>query len=710
DAGIFSARGIGQTTREAIKIRQINAPLESSGQSLNTAFKTLEAEARAELRRFRVLNENIRIGRRMIYLRFKGQDQVIAINWVKGMDILSEFRAEYRRIYQSTLAFEVEIEKILVRVIEKSGDDEIKNIRINRKKSPPASGQKKFIRWAELEPGCRLTGPCTVSSNQASVLVAEGWKLQVQDNKDLVLIPERNRHEVQNWAPAINLELFQNRFRSIAEQMGAQLQYSAFSVNVKERLDFSCAILDDQARLLVNAPHIPVHLGSLGISARLVLRDFELGPGDILLSNHPSYGGSHLPDLTLLKAVYDDHQRLIGYVTNRAHHAEIGGMTPGSMPAFATRLDEEGVIFKPTYIYRGGRADWKQVRKCLTSARYPSRNPDLNILDLRAAIAALLAGEKRLQSLAKTYGREYLRKQMRRILYQGKEQIGEYIRKHEGARLRAMEYLDDGHCIRLVLSIKKGKMTLDFSGSSGVHPGNLNANPAIVQSVVLYTLRLLCDRDISLNEGILHQVKIILPQGFINPLFPASDADSPAVVGGNTEVSQRLTDCLIKAFGLAACSQGTMNNFLFGNKKYTYYETIGGGTGAGPGFHGRSAIHQHMTNTKITDPEELEWRYPVRLEKFEIRRGSGGSGRWQGGNGICRQIRFLEPMTVTILAQHRKEKPYGLEGGFPGKCGKEMLFSKNQASVLNSNQSFEVKSGDMVKIETPGGGGWGKLK
>lgn len=710
DAGIFSARGIMHTSRAVIKIKQINAPLELLGKSLVSAFRKLEGEATAELRRNHVKNKNWEIGGRKVYLRFKGQDQVIAINWKQGMDVQAAFRAEYQRIYRSDLDFQVEVEKILVRVLEKNGTREFKSISINKKITSPAILKKKFIRWNELQGGHRFTGPCTISSAQASVFIEDGWTVRVMNNWDLVAIPSHKQKAAQSWSPAINLELFQNRFRSIAEQMGAQLQYSAFSVNVKERLDFSCAVLDDQARLLVNAPHIPVHLGSLGISARLILRDFNLDQGDIILSNHPRYGGSHLPDLTLLKAVYDDQNRLIGYVTNRAHHAEIGGMTPGSMPAFASRLEEEGVIFNPTYIYRSGKPGWKQVRGMLTQARYPSRNPQLNILDLKAAIASLLAGEKRLQSLAKTYGTVYVRKQMRRILNQGKELIGTYILNHAGARLRAIEYLDDGHRIQVFISIKEDKMTIDFTGTSGVHPGNLNANPAIVQSVVLYTLRLLCDRDISMNEGMLHHVKIINPVSFINPHFPASDEKSPAVVGGNTEVSQRLTDCLIKAFGLAACSQGTMNNFLFGNDRYTYYETIGGGTGAGPGFHGRSAIHQHMTNTKITDPEELEWRYPVRLEKFEIRRGSGGSGKWRGGNGICRQIRFLEPMTITILAQHRKEKPFGMEGGSTGKCGKQILIRGNKIIPLSSNQSFEVQTGDVVRIETPGGGGWGNEK
>lgn len=707
EAGVFSAMGISKTTLELMPVRQINELLEDCEHKLPKWFDQLRLLALQKFTHSGVSSKSTTLKFRQIYLRFKGQDQLIDMEWQAEIDLAKSFKEKYFKIYQTDFDYPVEVERILVKIqvnpVENQARQEFITAPFTKIKIIPRSS----FKWAELNTGQIIQGPCTVYHTQATCYIKEGWRGEVGHNKDLILTANKKRKAINVSTPAIELELFNNRFKAIAEQMGAQLQFSAFSVNVKERLDFSCALLDDRARLLVNAPHIPVHLGSLGLAARLILADFPLNEGDILLCNHPHYGGSHLPDLTLLKAVFDRQKKLIGYVINRAHHAEIGGMTPGSMPAFATNLEQEGVIFRPTFIYKRGKPQWKRITQLLIQAPYPSRKPELNILDLKAGISALLTGEKQLKLLAENHGTPYLQKQMQKIFNQSHNLIEQFRRNHEGQVYQATEKLDDGKIIQVKILMQKKHMVFDFSGTSSQHPGNLNANPSIVQSVLLYLLRLLCNRDITLNEGLMKNIKIIQPNSFIHPVFNKDDRLSPAVVGGNTEVSQRLTDTLIKAFELAACGQGTMNNFLFGNERYSYYETIGGGAGAGPGYNGRSAIHQHMTNTKITDPEELELRYPVRLNEFSIRKGSGGQGRFKGGDGITRVIQFLQAMTITILAQHRVVAPYGLQGGQAGACGAQHLLRKGKKIKLTANESFEVFPGDELSIHTPGGGGWG---
>ena len=512
----------------------------------------------------------------------------------------------------------------------------------------------------------------------------------------------------QAHGEAVELELFTNRFSAIAEEMGAQLQRTAFSVNVKERLDFSCALLDADAELLVNAPHIPVHLGSLGVCARLVLEKLPLEPGDVIMTNHPRYGGSHLPDVTLLSAVFSDEGERIGYVINRAHHAEIGGKRPGSMPPDARSLEEEGVVITPMYLVKGGEAKWEAVEGLFTQCLYPTRSLAENMADLNAALASLRSGAEALQQLTRAHGLPKVKHYMAALKNMAAQALEEALAAIPPGEYSAEERLDDGSRLAARINIQQGALDIDFSGTAPVHPHNLNANISIVYSVVLYVLRLLVKKDIPLNEGLMRRVRIHLPEGsLLHPHFEDDGAKCPAVVGGNTEVSQRLTDTLLKALGMAACSQGTMNNFLFGNARFGYYETIGGGAGAGPGFAGRSAVHQHMTNTRITDPEELELRYPVRLLRFAIRRGSGGVGEWPGGDGIIREFLFLEAVEMTLLSQHRVEAPYGMAGGGPGLPGVQMLIhAGGTEEPLAGMDSRALLPGDGVRIETPGGGGW----
>lgn len=488
--------------------------------------------------------------------------------------------------------------------------------------------------------------------------------------------------------------------------MGEMLRRTAVSTNVKERLDFSCALLDAAGELVVNAPHIPVHLGALGLCVRRLRESIEMEAGDVIVTNHPAFGGSHLPDVTVVTPVYQN-DILLGYVASRAHHAEIGGIRPGSMPPGARRLVEEGVVLPPFHLARKGVLDWEGLRRTLLDAPYPTRAVEENLADLRAAVAANHRGAEALRGLAREHGRESVAFYMAALKERAEERLRAALARLPEGRVAATERLDDGSPITVAIEVSRSGAVIDFAGSSGVHPGNLNAPPAVVRSAVLYVLRLLIAEPLPLNEGILRPVEIRVPPGMLNPPFPDDPAEAPAVVGGNVETSQRVVDTLMKALGLAACSQGTMNNVLFGNARFGYYETVCGGSGAVAGFHGASAVHTHMTNTRITDPELLEHRYPVRLERFAIRRGSGGAGRWRGGDGAVRELTFLEPMSLSLLTQHRVEQPYGMAGGAPGSPGRQRLVrASGEMEELASVDGREVEPGDRLILETPGGGGW----
>ncbi|MEE8137339.1 MAG: hydantoinase B/oxoprolinase family protein, partial [Thermoanaerobaculia bacterium] len=579
-----------------------------------------------------------------------------------------------------------------------------------------------------LEAGCRLEGPCLVFERHSATVVESGWWGRVDAAAGLVL----GRHQSADGPPrrgdgggelmqsagsrgagparaeAIERELFSHRFSAIAWQMGEVLRRTALSVNVKERLDFSCALLDPQGELVVNAPHIPVHLGALGLCVRTVRDRLALGPGDVAVTNHPAFGGTHLPDVTVITPVFGEGGGLLGYVASRAHHAEIGGSRPGSMPPDARRLVEEGVVLEPQYLVRGGEARWEAIRRRLTEAPYPSRAVRDNLADLAAAAAANHRGAEGLRSLAVRHGAGTVAQFMTELTGQASEQVQAALGRFREGCYEALERLDDGSPLRVAIHLKQGAAEIDFTGSARVHPGNLNATPAVVRSVVLYVLRLLIDEPLPLNEGLLRTVRLTIPPGILNPPFPEDPREAPAVVGGNVETSQRLVDTLLKALEVAACSQGTMNNLLFGNERFGYYETVCGGCGAGPGFDGASAVHSHMTNTAITDPELLEHRYPVRVERFAIRRGSGGAGRWRGGDGAVRELTFLEQVSVSLVSQHRSGGPYGLRGGGVGLPGRQRLVrSSGEVVELEGVDRCEAAPGDRLILETPGGGGWG---
>ncbi len=760
DAGLLSAYGMGEARIERFASRQVLQLLEACEGQLEEGFAELEKEASEQMLAEGFSQKNIEIRRKSIFLRFKGQDQSIEVPWQKGEDLIAFFRKKYKNLYGHWLEGKaLEVESIKIWASDMAKKTAVEMVEKQSYSPVPFRHQMALFqaKWrslpifqlAELEAGAVMEGPALVLSADSTTVVDGGWEFVLNEGRSAVLksrkmggmtIDEQGvtneevgewgelgneqisklnpKHETRNSEPSsdpIQLELFTNRFRAIAEEMGALLLRTAFSVNVKERMDFSCALLDADGELVANAPHIPVHLGSLGMCVRKVRAAIEIGEGDVIITNHPDYGGSHLPDISLIRGVFYEG-KCVGYVANRAHHAEIGGTRPGSMPPDAASLAEEGVVIRPMYLIRRGESRWQDIHRLLTTGDWPSRNPAENEADLRAGLASLLAGEQALLNLCRQESPVVVQRYMEAL----KAYVGERfkksftkLQKFSKALLNPtseQELLDDGTILRISIRYEEPILIFDFTGSSPVHPGNLNATPAIVNSAVLYVLRLLLDEDLPLNEGLMRDVHILLPEGILNPPFPADPTACPAVVGGNTETSQRLVDSLLKALKLAACSQGTMNNLLFGNDKFGYYETICGGTGAGPGFPGADAVHQHMTNTRITDPEIMELRYPVRLEEFAIRKGSGGAGRWRGGDGIVRKLCFLEPVSLTLLSQHREVAPYGMEGGENGKMGRQYLIKKDGLTLpLPGIAKVEIEEGDRIIIETPGGGGWGEL-
>ena len=575
----------------------------------------------------------------------------------------------------------------------------------------------------ELNAGATIEGFALLLDNFSTTVVEQDFTLIIDENETAIIKKNTQIKQIKTiqHAQTIDLELFINRFTNIAEAMGIMLQRTSLSVNVKERLDFSCALLDAEGYLIANAPHIPVHLGSLGVCVRTVLQHFKLEKGDTIVTNHPAFGGSHLPDVTLITPVYttangtnEDAGKLIGYVCNRCHHAEIGGIRPASMPPNATKLIEEGVIIPPTYLVKNDIINWESIRYILTKNKYPTRSIDENIADLNAALAANLNGVQALQALTAEHGLDTVHFYMQKLKDYTAEKLKASLKiafpETTSRVYEATEKMDDDTILKVRIDFSNDTTLFDFMGTSPVHKGNLNATPAIVNSVVIYVLRLLLKENIPLNEGIMQNVRIILPENSIlNPDFNQNTEGSlPAVVGGNVETSQRLTDTILKALGILACGQGTMNNVLFGNETFGYYETICGGAGAGNGFAGADAVHTHMTNTRITDPEIMELRYPVRLDTFKIRKNSGGRGQFKGGDGIFRQLTFLAPVELSVLSQHRVVAPFGLQGGGNGQLGKHYLLLKNgRQKMLKGIDGASVTEGDSFVIETPGGGGFG---
>jgi 5-oxoprolinase (ATP-hydrolysing) len=730
DAGLLSALGIGHAPLERFAERQVLRPLEEAGPEVARWMAEMGEEAAAAVAREGVAPDEVEVRRRIVGLRYAGQDAALAVEWEPGVPLREAFEDRYATLYgHRPERRPVELESL--RVVASTRAPHPEPAPTPAPYTPPperlartwlggAWREVPVFDRAELRPGARVAGPALVVERHSATTVEAGWDAEVDGAGGLVLrqrdgAPARGEPRTHpaprtshSRPDAVRLELFTHRFRALVGEMGEQLRRTALSVNVKERLDFSCALLDPDGELVVNAPHIPVHLGALGLCVRTVRGALPMEPGDVVVTNHPAFGGSHLPDVTVVTPVHDAEGRLLGYVASRAHHAEIGGARPGSMPPSATTLAEEGVVIPPTWLVRGGEARWDEVRRLLAGGPHPSRAVEDNVADLAAAVAANHRGAELLRALAAEHGADTVRRYMDALQARAEGRIRAALARIPDGAYDAEERLDDGSPLRVRVEVRGGAARIDFAGTAGVHPGNLNATPAIVRSVVLYVLRLLVDEPLPLNEGLLRAVELRIPRGMLDPEWPADPARGPAVVGGNTEVSQRLADTLLKALRLAACSQGTMNNVLWGNARFGYYETVCGGSGAGPGWDGADAVHTHMTNTRITDPEVMEHRYPVRVERFAVRRGSGGAGEWPGGDGAVRETVFLEPMSLSVLTQHRAEGPYGMEGGEQGAPGRQRVIrASGEAVELRSVDGCEVEPGDRLVLETPGGGGWG---
>jgi 5-oxoprolinase (ATP-hydrolysing) len=734
DAGLLSALGLGHAVVERFAEEQVLRPLQREAATVRSRFDRLARKAVSEVEREGIPAGAIEIRRRIAHLRFRGQDATVEVPFEEGIPLLTAFERRYLELFgHRPEGREVELESLRVVASSRAPAEAEPAGRARHFKARKLGCREVVLGGratvnvpvfdrARLDPGARFEGPSLVFERHSAVVVEPGWCAEVDPAGALILRRARSGRtpRAHRRPEAVQLELFTNRLRSIAREMGERLQRTAISTNVRERLDFSCAVLDAAGSLLVNAPHIPVHLGALGLCVRRLREGIEMEPGDVVVTNHPEWGGSHLPDVTVVTPVYETQggarrsgrgkrSALIGFVASRAHHAEIGGSRPGSFPPSATTLAEEGVVIHPTHLVRDGRGRWEGMRRILEGPPWPSRAVEDNLADLRAAAAANHAGALALRELVRERGFSSVRRHMIALQDLAETRVREALAAIPDGRYESEEHLDDGSPLRVVLTVEGDRAVFDFSGSAGVHAGNLNATPAVVQSVVIYVLRLLIRHPLPLNEGLLRPITLSIPHGILNPGFPGDPTEAPAVVAGNVETSQRLVDTLLKALSVTACSQGTMNNVLFGNERFGYYETIGGGCGAGPGFDGASAIHSHMTNTRLTDPEVIEHRYPVRIDAHAIRSGSGGAGRFRGGDGIVREISFLQPMTLSIVSQHRTSGPYGLRGGLPGRAGAQRLIRRSgEVRRLGPVDGCEVEAGDRLILETPGGGGYGR--
>ena len=718
-AGVLSAYGMGLADQVAMRSRAVEARLEDC--SLEEVAEALAIEARDELVLQGVSADKVRAVRRA-HLKYEGTDTALVVPLGSAAEMRQHFEAAYRKQFSFLMPGKPLVaEAVSVEAIAAGAPFEEKSVS-TRKTANPAEMIRLFTggRWheaplyrrEELGPGSRVDGPAIIAEANATTVVEPEWHATITTLNHLVLersTPRKTRAAVGTTVDPVMLEIFNNLYMSIAEQMGLRLQNTAYSVNIKERLDFSCALFDADGNLIANAPHMPVHLGSMGESIKTVIRlnAGKMKPGDVYVLNAPYNGGTHLPDVTVITPVFDSTgKEILFYVGSRGHHADIGGITPGSMPPGSKVVEEEGVLIDNFLLVEAGRFREQETVALLTSGKYPVRNVQQNIADLQAQIAANEKGVQELRRMVEHFGLDVVRAYMRHVQDNAEESVRRVIGVLNDGNF---DYpLDNGARIKVRIKIGKDRRSakIDFTGTSLQLPNNFNAPAAVCMAAVLYVFRTLVDDDIPLNAGCLKPLEVIIPEGcMLRPRYPA------AVVAGNVETSQCITDALYGALGVLAASQGTMNNFTFGNQRYQYYETVAGGSGAGPGFDGADVVQTHMTNSRLTDPEVLEWRFPVRLESFEIRHGSGGSGRWRGGHGAVRRVRFLEPMTAAILSGHRLVQPHGLEGGEPGAAGRNSVQRAGGARVaLGPFDQTEMAAGDTFLIETPGGGGYGAVK
>ena len=720
-AGILSAYGMGLADFTAMRERALECVMNAENfATLRMVLDELAVETRAELRAQDIADDLIEV-RETLLLRYAGADTALDIPFAALGDVMSAFEeAHQRRFGFIQPGKDVIVEAAAVEAVGRDDDDsvvaklcfdrvgEAVPIDIVHMTSGGAGHDAPVWDIAHLRAGDVLKGPAIIRDDNSTVVVEPGWQAAFTDQGNLVLarfVPRPKGQSIGTDADPVMLEIFNNLFMSIAEQMGATLANTAHSVNIKERLDFSCALFDGDGNLVANAPHMPVHLGSMGESVKSVLdaHAASMQPGDVFAVNAPYNGGTHLPDVTVVTPVFEDGEVLF-YVASRGHHADIGGITPGSMPPHSKTVEDEGVLIDNVKIVTAGRFMDDEVRALLASGAWPARNIEQNISDLGAQIAANEKGIVELSRMVTHFGLDVVRAYMGHVQDNAEESVRRVLDVLSDG---AFTYeLDDGAKIQVVIRIDKvaRKAVVDFTGTSAQQPTNFNAPFPVCRAAVLYVFRTLVDDDIPLNAGCLKPIDIIAPVGcMLNPRYPA------AVVAGNVETSQCVTDALYGALGVLAASQGTMNNFTFGNDTYQYYETICGGAGAGPDFDGQSAVQTHMTNSRLTDPEVLEWRFPVRVDGFSIRRGSGGAGAHTGGDGVVRRIRFLAAMSAGILSNHRRIAPFGLNGGGAGQVGVNRIErADGRIEPLGPTAAVELQPGDVFVIETPGGGGYGE--
>jgi len=721
-AGVLSAYGMGLADIRALREQAVEQELtDALMPALTETVSRLSDDACAELDSQGIKRDDVRTEPKVL-VRYKGTDSSLVVDFGARAAISQGFEEAHRQRYGFVMADKpLIVEAVSLEAIGSTAQAEDPELRAEPRRTPlepravnpmyTAQGWRDtgvYLR-EDIRPGDRIDGPAILIETTSTTVVEPGWQAELTQRDHLVLkrvIPLEREVAVGTSVDPVMLEVFNNLFMSIAEQMGSTLENTAYSVNIKERLDFSCAIFDPDGNLVANAPHMPVHLGSMSESIRTVIRERSgaISPGDVFVLNAPYNGGTHLPDITVVTPVFDDAEaRIIFFVASRGHHADVGGITPGSMPPDSQTVEEEGVLIDNFVLVDRGRFCEREIHDLLSSGRYPSRNPEQNIADLKAQIAANEKGVQELRRIIAHFSLEVVHAYMGHVQDNAEEQVRRVL---DVLKDGSFTYpLDNGAEIKVAITIDKAKRqaTVDFTGTTDQLPNNFNAPSAVCRAAVLYVFRTLVEDEIPMNEGCLKPLDIVIPDGcMLNPRYPA------AVVAGNVETSQCITDALYGALGVLAAAQGTMNNITFGNETYQYYETICGGSGAGPDFDGVT-IHTHMTNSRLTDPEVLEFRFPVLLESFSVREGSGGRGRHNGGDGTLRRIRFREPMTAAVLANHRVVAPFGLEGGENGQCGRNWVERKDGSlQQMTGTDKAELQAGDVLVIQTPTGGGFGK--
>ena len=724
EAGLLSALGMGlaDVRRDAV-LPVYRSLQELDWEEWKRNADQLARELAKELSQLAFTADRIE-ARMWCELRYRGTDATLTVAWSELSDVADAFHAEHeKRFGYARRGRDIELVSIRVEALGRSVQPIPAERRISNVCELTNDGTIPSYDRAAIGPGQRIAGPAIVLNSGSTLVIDAGWSAESLSGGTLLLtraatrdIKETrdNKAESESVFDPVVRDCLAQRLSAIATQMGVVLQQTAVSVNVKQRRDFSCAIFDAEGRLLANAPHVPVHLGAMGQTVRGIMQAFpSIGRGDCFITNDPYRGGSHLPDVTVVTPVFADlasSNRPVMFVANRAHHADIGGVAPGSMSVVATKLGEEGVVIAPRYLAEAGEDRTEALREMLLNAIHPPRAIAENLADVAAQQAANARGAALLTELAGSLGWKQLTIYSEHLLDAAAERVAQFIARMPQIDRQFVDRLDDGTAIQVRIAFtERNRLAIDFTGTGPVSATNFNANPSIVTAAVMYVLRCLIADELPLNEGVMRQVELkIPPDCVLNPTAHVNAFLSPAVAAGNVETSQRVVDVLLGAFGVAAASQGTMNNVLFGNTRFGFYETVCGGAGAIDGMDGASGVHTHMTNTRLTDPEVLEARYPVRLIQFGLRTGSGGTGRWKGGDGIVREYEFLEPVDLSLLTSRRgMYRPYGAAGGQPGQGGRNWLIRRSTTEPLPSSCHQQLHAGDRLLLETPGGGGFG---